>query len=87
MSGDLIVCGWHLPDYSHWLSLLADLKKLGHEHKFNLVPKPAGGWEKATLMKARVGSPELAYVAAAVRSTEYVRRRCSARSDHRIASG
>jgi hypothetical protein len=82
MSGDLIVCGWHLPDYSHWLSpLLADLKKLGHEHKFNLVPKPAGGWEKATLI-SRAGR-----VAAAVRSTEHVRRRCSARSDHRIASG
>ena len=37
---------------------------------------------------ALLGSPELAQgVAAAVRSTGYVRRLCSARSDHRTASG
>jgi len=50
----VIVCGWHTPDYAHWLQpLAADLDGLGIDRDFVAVPKPEGwSWERVTRLKA-----------------------------------
>src|SRR5262249_12530864 len=50
----VIVCGWHTPDYAHWLQPLpADLDGLGIDRDFVAVPKPEGwSWERVTRLQA-----------------------------------